>query len=211
MLQNVFVGKEIAFSSTTRTFLIEGVNLAERRMFAKTIVISDDFLDMPMSARLLYFSLGMFADDDGFVNSPKSIMRQVGASNDDMSLLIAKKYLIVFENGVIVIKHWRIHNYIRNDRYKETNYLEQKLSLFLDENKAYTQNENSAKFNVYGELLDNGRQVVYQRDTQDSIGKGSIEISKDSIGNNEVNNNYANKESNNYFCNSIYYNPDEIF
>lgn len=180
-------------------------------MFAKTIVTSDDFLDMPMSARLLYFSLGMFADDDGFVNSPKSIMRQVGASNDDMSLLIAKKYLIVFENGVIVIKHWRIHNYIRNDRYKETNYLEQKLSLFLDENKAYTQNENSAKFNVYGELLDNGRQVVYQRDTQDSIGKGSIEISKDSIGNNEVNNNYANKESNNYFCNSIYYNPDEIF
>ena len=103
--------------------------MAERRMFARTIVTSDDFLDMPMSARCLYFTLGMFADDDGFVNSPKSIMRQVGASNDDMNLLIAKKFLIIFENGVIVIKHWRIHNYIQNDRYNETKYLKQKLML----------------------------------------------------------------------------------
>ena len=113
--------------------------MAERRMFAKTIVTSDDFLDMPMSARCLYFTLGMFADDDGFVNNPKSIMRQVGASNDDMNLLIAKKYLLIFENGVIVIKHWRMHNYIQKDRYTPTKYIEQKETLYLDKNKVYTQ------------------------------------------------------------------------
>ena len=94
--------------------------MAERRMFAKTIVFSDAFLDMPMSARCLYFTLGMFADDDGFVNSPKSIMRQCGASMDDMNILMAKKFIIIFESGIIVIKHWRIHNYIRQDTYSET-------------------------------------------------------------------------------------------
>ena len=81
--------------------------MAERRMFAKTIVTSDAFLDMPPTARCLYFTLGMFADDDGFVNNPKSIMRQSGASVDDMNILIAKKFVITFESGVIVIKHWR--------------------------------------------------------------------------------------------------------
>ena len=74
-------------------------------MFAKTIVLSDDFLDMPMSARCLYFTLGMLADDDGFVNNPRSIMRQCGASNDDMLILINKHFVIAFDNGVIVIKH----------------------------------------------------------------------------------------------------------
>ena len=150
--------------------------MAERRMFAKTIVTSDDFLDMPMSARCLYFTLGMFADDDGFVNSPKSIMRQVGSSNDDMNILIAKKYLLVFENGVIVIKHWRIHNYIQKDRYIETKYVEQKRTLWLDENKAYTTNESSAKYNVYGKELDNTRSV-YILDTQEKkeLGKDSVE------------------------------------
>lgn len=111
--------------------------MAERRMFAKTIVLSDAFLDMPMSSRCLYFTLGMVADDDGFVNSPKSIMRQVGCSNDDMNLLIAKKFIIAFENGVIVIKHWRLNNYLRSDRYTETEYKEQKAMLETDENGAY--------------------------------------------------------------------------
>ena len=99
--------------------------MAERRMFAKTIVLSDAFLDMPLSTRCLYFTLGMFADDDGFVNNPKSIMRQVGASIDDMNLLIAKKFILSFDSGVIVIKHWRIHNYIQKDRYKETKYIDE--------------------------------------------------------------------------------------
>lgn len=111
--------------------------MAERRMFAKTIVLSDAFLDMPLSARCLYFTFGMLADDDGFVNSPKSIMRQSGASNDDLNLLIAKKFILTFDSGVIVIKHWRINNYLRNDRYKETTYLEEKNALIIQKNGIY--------------------------------------------------------------------------
>ena len=112
--------------------------MAERRMFAKTIIDSDAFLDMPVTARLLYYDLSMRADDDGFVNSPKKIMRMVGASQDDLTLLAAKKFIIPFESGVVVIKHWFIHNYIRKDTYNETNYKAEKEMLALDENKAYT-------------------------------------------------------------------------
>ena len=111
--------------------------MAERRMFAKTIVLSDAFLDMPLSARCLYFTLGMFADDDGFVNSPKGIMRQAGCSEDDMKVLLAKKFLLAFESGVIVIKHWRINNYLQKDRYNPTKYGDEKATLSLDENGAY--------------------------------------------------------------------------
>lgn len=112
--------------------------MAERRMFAKTIIDSDAFIDMPVTARLLYYDLSMRADDDGFVNSPKKIMRMIGASQDDLSILIMKKFIIPFENGVVVIKHWRIHNYIRKDTYHETTYKEEKNLLSLDENNAYT-------------------------------------------------------------------------
>lgn len=112
--------------------------MAERRMFAKTIVLSDEFLDMPLTARCLYFTLGMLADDDGFVNAPKSIMRQCGASLDDMKLLISKKFVLDFESGVIVIKHWRINNYLRNDRYTETKYVEEKSQLEITENGSYS-------------------------------------------------------------------------
>lgn len=111
--------------------------MAERRMFAKTIVLSDAFLDMPMSARCLYFTLGMLADDDGFVNSPRSIMRQCGASDDDMKILISKKFVIIFENGVIVIKHWRINNYLRADRYTTTKYQDEKATLSVDDQGIY--------------------------------------------------------------------------
>lgn len=113
--------------------------MAERRMFAKTIVTSDAFLDMPLSARCLYFALGMLADDDGFVNNPKSIMRQVGACTDDLNHLLLNRFILSFDSGVIVIKHWRIHNYIQNDRYKETKYIEEKATLMLDEKGAYTE------------------------------------------------------------------------
>ena len=113
--------------------------MAERRMFAKTIVLSDAFLDMPLSARCLYFTLGMLADDDGFVNSPKSIMRQAGASQDDLNLLMVKRFILKFDSGVIVIKHWRIHNYIQKDRYKESKYMEEKATLMIDQNGAYTE------------------------------------------------------------------------
>lgn len=106
-------------------------------MFAKTIIDSDAFLEMPISARLLYYDLAMRADDDGFINSPKKIMKFVGATNDDMNILIMRKFIIPFDNGVVVIKHWRIHNYIRKDTYNETSYKEEKSLLELDENKAY--------------------------------------------------------------------------
>lgn len=119
--------------------------MAERRMFAKTIIDSDAFLDMPQSTQLLYFHLAMRADDDGFVNSPKTIMRVVGAKEDDLKVLFSKKFLIPFENGIVVIKHWRIHNYIQKDRYHETKYLDEKNSLYLDENNAYTQDKSSGK------------------------------------------------------------------
>ena len=111
--------------------------MAERRMFAKTIVLSDAFLDMPLSARCLYFTLGMLADDDGFVNSPKSIMRQAGASMDDLRILLAKKFVLDFDSGVIVIKHWRINNYLRSDRYTETKYIEEKQQLEVEKNGTY--------------------------------------------------------------------------
>lgn len=116
--------------------------MAERRMFAKTIVLSDAFLDMPMGARCLYFTLGMFADDDGFVNSPKSIMRQIGASEDDLKVLVAKKFILPFESGIIVIKHWRINNYLRNDRYNATKYIEEKSELVVEENGSYTKRDS---------------------------------------------------------------------
>lgn len=112
--------------------------MAERRMFAKTIIDSDAFLDMPCSAQALYFHLAMRADDDGFLNNPKKIQRMVGASDDDLKLLLAKRFILAFESGVIVIKHWRIHNYIQRDRYKPTVYTDEKAQLTTKENGAYT-------------------------------------------------------------------------
>lgn len=106
-------------------------------MFAKSIIDSDLFLDMPQSAQCLYFHLAMRADDDGFVNSPKKIQRMIGASEDDCRLLVAKQFLIPFDTGVVVIRHWRIHNYIQKDRYKETIYQGEKSSLSQDSTGAY--------------------------------------------------------------------------
>lgn len=143
--------------------------MAERRMFAKTIIDSDAFLDMPMSARLLYYDLGMRADDDGFVNSPKKIMRMIGATQDDLSILALRKFIIPFDVGIVVIKHWKIHNYIRKDTYTETKYLEEKELLELDENKSYKL--KNIKSNV----------SVDEPSTQVRLGKDSI--GKDSITN----------------------------
>lgn len=132
--------------------------MAERRMFAKTIIGSDAFLDMPQSTQALYFHLAMRADDDGFVNSPKSIMRLVGCKDDDLKVLSAKKFIIPFESGIVVIKHWRIHNYIAKDRYTETKYKKEKELLSLDENGSYT------------ECI----QAVDKRETQVRLGKVSV-------------------------------------
>jgi hypothetical protein len=139
------------------------LKVAERRMFAKTIIDSDAFLDMPVTAQLLYFHLAMRADDDGFVNKPKSIMRMTGCKDDDINLLFLKKFLIPFESGIVVIKHWKIHNYIAKDRYKETKYKNEKATLALDENNSYTT------------CIQTGDET----DTQDRLGKDRL--SKDSI------------------------------
>ena len=138
--------------------------MAERRMFAKTIIDSDAFLDMPLSSQALYFHLSMRADDDGFINNPKKIQRMIGCADDDLKLLLAKNFIIPFESGVCVIKHWKIHNYIRNDRYKPTTYTEEMAQLTCKKNGAYTIG------------IPNG----YQMETQVRLGKDSV--GKDSIG-----------------------------
>lgn len=112
--------------------------MAQRRMFSLDIVGSEEFLDMPTTSRELYFQLGMWADDDGFVQ-PKLIMRTIGANEDDLRVLIGKRFLLIFESGVVVIKHWLIHNLIRHDRYKPTRFQEEKKLLLVKENKAYTE------------------------------------------------------------------------
>ena len=113
--------------------------MAQRRLFSLSIVDSDAFLDMPTSAQNLYFHFGMRADDDGFVGNPKKILKITGGADDDLRLLFAKRFILPFENGVIVIKHWRIHNTIRKDRYIETKYLEEKSLLSIKSNGAYTE------------------------------------------------------------------------
>ena len=150
--------------------------MAERRMFAKTIIDSDAFMDMPLSTQALYFHLSMRADDEGFINNPKKIQRMIGASDDDLKVLILKRFILPFDSGVVVIKHWRIHNYIRNDRFKPTVYTEEKALLESKENGSYTE------AGVDGIPDDN--QVVYQMDTQYRLGedRDSIELGKGSLG-----------------------------
>ena len=116
--------------------------MAERRMFTIKIVDSDAFLDMPLSTQCLYFHLNMRADDDGFVNNPKKIQRMIGACDDDLKLLIAKRFILVFDNGIIVIKHWRMHNTLRKDRFRPTQYQEQLEMLLVKDNNAYTEKSN---------------------------------------------------------------------
>lgn len=165
--------------------------MAERRMFTQKIVDSDAFLDMPLSTQALYFHLNMRADDDGFVNNPKKIQRMIGASEDDLRILISKRFLLTFESGVIVIKHWRMHNLIRNDRHNPTQYQDELSKIRLKDNGAYTENDNLIVQNADEYLVSsNGCQFDNQMTTtcqpsdnqmsaqdrlgKDSIGKGSI-------------------------------------
>ncbi len=147
--------------------------MANRRMFAKTIIDSDAFLDMPPSSQVLYFHLAMRADDDGFINNPKTIMRIVGAKDDDIKLLIAKRFIIPFDSGVVVIKHWRIHNYIQKDRYTETKYINEKNQLIINEKNGYSLKQIS--------LLDDENDNVYILDTQVRSGKDRLELGKDRL------------------------------
>lgn len=112
--------------------------MAQKRMFTMKIVDSDAFLDMPATTQCLYFHLNMRADDDGFIGNPKRIMKMTGASEDDLRLLIAKRFVLTFEDGVIVIKHWRMHNTLSRDRYAETSYTDEKKMLLLKDNGSYS-------------------------------------------------------------------------
>ncbi len=142
--------------------------MAERRMFTKKITDSDPFTEMPLSAQALYFHLNMNADDDGFLNNPKKIQRSIGASEDDLKLLMAKRFILTFEKGIIVIKHWRMHNLLRKDRYTETQYIEEKDTLMLQKDGSYT--EKPPELPMATTWQPNGNQMA----TQYSIGKVSI-------------------------------------
>ena len=141
--------------------------MSERRMFTKKITESDAFLDMPATTQMLYFHLSMNADDDGFVNNPRKIQRMCGASNSDYDTLIIKRFLIEFENGVIVIKHWQMHNYIQKDGYKPNDYSEEKNMLIIKDNKSYTLDPKKVDTkriqNVYkknGEYIEETHEIV---------------------------------------------------
>lgn len=135
--------------------------MAKRRMFSLEIVDTDAFLEMPSSTQSLYFHFGMRADDEGFVGNPRRLIRMLGVSEDDYKLLVAKSFVIPFESGVCVIKHWKMNNYLQNDRLKPTTYLDEKRLLKTKENKAYTIGDN---------------EDVYELDTKciHSIDKSSI-------------------------------------
>lgn len=141
--------------------------MAERRMMAKSVIDTDTFLDMPASTQNLYFHMLLRADDDGFIASPKGILRIIGASDDDLKLLLAKQYLFRFESGVVVIKDWKIHNYIQSDRYKPSLQPEREL-LTITANKEYTLT-NSDVSNMDTECIQN-------------VSVGKVRLGKASIG-----------------------------
>ena len=156
--------------------------MAERRMFTMKIIDSDAFLDMPLSAQALYFHLNMRADDDGFINNPKRILRTTGAAEDDLKLLLLKRFVIGFDRGVIVIKHWRMHNTLRKDRYNPTQYQEEFKMLALKPNNSYT--ELPVCNQVETVWQPNGNQLVPQysigevSEDKKSIGKDNAEETK---------------------------------
>lgn len=147
--------------------------MAQKRMFDKTITNSDDFIEMPDSSQNLYFHLSMNADDDGFVNNWKSIMRMTGHKEDDLKVLVAKQYIIPFDSGVIVIKHWRINNYLRNDRYIETKFQQERQQLYVDDNMVYQMYTNGIpsidKNRIDKNSIDNKEKVKRESFTKPTI------------------------------------------
>lgn len=145
--------------------------MAKKRMFSLGVLDTDAFLDMPLSAQALYFHLSLRADDDGFIGNPKRITQNVGASLDDLRILIAKRFVLTFEDGVIVIKHWRMHNTIKRDRYTATNYAEDLKMLNIKENGAYTFREDCGAQMEHG-WSTNGAQMSHLSSTDIDIDKG---------------------------------------
>ena len=151
--------------------------MAERRMFSSKIVCSDAFTEMPFSAQALYFQLNMEADDDGFLNNARRVQRTICASEDDLNLLFEKRFILGFKNGVVVIKHWRMNNQIRKDRYTATQYQEEFNTLEIKADGGYTEKEKEAVDSLATTWQPDGNQMATQyRLGKDSIGKGSIDI-----------------------------------
>lgn len=167
--------------------------MANKRMFTLTVVNTDAFLEMPCSTQALYFHLCMRADDDGFVASPKIITRTVGASEDDLKLLVAKRFVLVFEDGVIVIKHWRMHNTLSVGRYKETAYLEHKALLKLKPNNAYSLNEGEPLED--SRLIELGKRQVKMIDEQKTNNRRTIDEQKTNTDKNRIDKNRIDKNS----------------
>lgn len=140
--------------------------MANRRMFSRDIVCSDRFLDMPSSAQALYFQYGLEADDDGFVSAPKKIIRLTNASNDDLKILIAKKFVLPFESGVVVIRDWKINNYLRKDRYTPTRFKEELKQLTLIDDRYEIQTSSLG--------IPDGNQAVDMVDTQARLVKDRV-------------------------------------
>lgn len=124
------------------------------------IVDTDAFLDMPLSTQALYFHLAMRADDDGFVSNPKKIIRMLGVQDDELKVLFSKKFILGFENGVIVIKHWKIHNYIQNDRYTPTTYVEELAKLSIKENGGYKMDTDCIQIGDTGKVREGKDRLV---------------------------------------------------
>src|SRR3990167_1756269 len=154
--------------------------MSQRRMTSLEVIDTDAFLDMPVSSQLLYFHLNMRADDDGFVANPKKIVRMLNAGTDDLKVLIGKKFIMAFEDGVCVIKHWRINNFIRKDIYKETKYLDLKRTLFIRKNGAYTQTQDERST-----LVPQGHFRVDDLSTSRQPRLGKVRVGKDRLSCNQ--------------------------
>ena len=148
--------------------------MAEKRMFTKKVTESDAFLDLPLSAQALYFHLNMNADDDGFVNNPKMIARIIGAKADDLKMLEDKRFILPFPSGVIVVKHWKMHNTIQADRYKPTSYVDEMSKLSVKDNKSYTWKQFGNNLETDWKQNGNTLETQYRLD-KNSLDKNSIE------------------------------------
>lgn len=166
--------------------------MARKRMFRLDVLETDAFMDMPLTTQALYFHLNLRADDDGFIGNPNQIVRAIGATADDLQTLVNKRFVLTFEDGVIVIKHWRLHNTLSANRYKETNFLEDKALLRLKENKSYT-------FGDGAPLCDDHLTEISQRQTKDEQ-KTNIDEQKTTSDKNSIEKKRKNKKEN-AFCN----------
>lgn len=152
--------------------------MGKRRMLSTDVTETDMFLDMPLSTQALYFHMVLAGDDDGFIAAPKRIQRMIGCNDDDFKLLLAKGFIIPFESGVCVIRHWRVHNYIRSDRYKKTVYSSEKNMLPIEDNGEYQL--------AHTDLIQSGIPMVDQSSTDGLplVGKRDTQVKTREYNNN---------------------------